>query len=141
MVTLQDDFNTCLYHSTSALYRRLEKIAQRHFRAVTLTPTQGFILISLKKYPSMSIGDLAAVHQLDQSTITKAVDKLVKLDLVVREPFGNTTRAFLTESGLNKGSEALMAWEKFQYAYNRILGKEVALGLAAQVTSALEQME
>jgi DNA-binding MarR family transcriptional regulator len=140
MATLQDDFNSCLFHSTSALYRQLEKLAQTHFKAVKLSPTQGFILMTLKKYPSISIGDLAAVHQLDQSTITRVVDKLVSLGLVVREPFGSTTRSFLTDLGLEKVADAVMAWEKLQHAYDRVLGHERSRDLASQVTSAVHEL-
>ncbi len=96
--------------------------------------------MTLKEFPSIAVGDLAVVHQLDQSTITRAIDKMLMLGYVAREAFGNTSRIFLTDNGLEKVGDAMMAWQKLQHSYKRILGVEFSQKLTTEVTQALHQL-
>ncbi len=137
---LRSEYNTCLYHSSSSLHRRLERMADEHFKQVELSPTQGFILITLKKAPGITITDLAMVHQLDPSTITRMLDKLQDKGLVQRENFGRITRVFATEKGRRKEADAKAAWKKLRFDYGQILGTEEVDHLSDRVTSAIEKL-
>ena len=112
MSELQSDFDECLFHTSSALYRRLAYLADSQFKIVELTPTQGFLLMTLKKAPGITITDLAFMHHLDPSTITRTLDKLESQGLIHRENMGRITRVFPTDGGVRKEADAKAAWKK-----------------------------
>lgn len=119
MATLQDQFNSCLFFSSSALSRTLAKLAEREFAAFNLSPTQGFILLTLRKVPGISIGDLALVLSLGQPTITKGVEKMELYGLVTRETYGRLTRVFITGKGEEREADAKAAWKKNQIGIHK----------------------
>lgn len=136
MADLRSDYNRCLYHSTAALSRSLTRLAEKEFRPLGITPTMGFILMTTKAAPGIIINDLALIHQLDASTISRALDKLAAQGHIVREGLGREMRIFSTESGLRTGSEAQNAWNKLQLAYQLLLSEGRSRHLAEQVTEA-----
>jgi MarR family transcriptional regulator, organic hydroperoxide resistance regulator len=140
MSTLQNDFNSCLYHASSALHRWLGRIADEYFNMVDLTPTQGFMLITLKQAPGITVKVLSEVLQLDQSTITKTLDKMKGKGLIQRELEGRTVMVFATDRGLKKEADARSAWRKLQLAYGKIIGAPEAKMMAAAITKALDQL-
>lgn len=133
MATLQDHFNSCLFFSSSALSRALSKLAEREFAVFDLSPTQGFILLTLRKAPGISIGDLGLVLSLGQSTITKAVEKMEQRGLVIRETYGRLTRVFITGKGEEREADAKAAWKKTRLAYTNA----VSLGAVEQLCEEL----
>ena len=136
MATLQEEYNACLFHSASALGRSLTMLADRHFRPAGITPTMGFILMIAKKAPGIKITDLALVHQLDASTISRTLDKMTALELVQREGQGREMRVFNTPKGMKKEAEAESAWGKLRVAYSLLLGEGDAKALAATTSNA-----
>jgi MarR family transcriptional regulator, organic hydroperoxide resistance regulator len=138
---LRSHYNSCLFHSSSALHRRLERLAEEQFKQVELSPTQGFILITLKKAPGITTKDLALVHQLDPSTITRMLDKLEDKGLIQRENFGRITRVFATEKGRRKEADAKAAWKRLRFDYGQLIGVEEASHLADRITGSLSQLE
>lgn len=137
MPTLQETYNTCLFHSTTALSRTLTRMAEEQFGPLGLTPTMGFILITARAAPGILISDLALVHQLDVSTISRALDKLVAAQFALREGAHKNIRVFVTPKGERKEAEAQSAWNKLQQAYTLILSEPEARKLAGEVTAAL----
>jgi DNA-binding MarR family transcriptional regulator len=136
MPQLKDHFNSCLYFSASAVARILDRSAREHFGVAELSPTQGFMLIAVRKAPGISVSDLAEVLVLDQSTVTKTLEKMVLKGLVQREPIGRTVRIFLTVHGEQKEVDAKASWKKVQLAYQRIIGDGDVKALRAGLTKA-----
>ncbi|MFN9324691.1 MAG: MarR family winged helix-turn-helix transcriptional regulator [Flavobacteriales bacterium] len=64
--------------------RVLDRSAREQFGRFELSPTQGFILITVKQAPGISVGDLAVLWVLDQSTVTKTLEKMKLKGLVQR---------------------------------------------------------
>lgn len=129
-------FHTCLFFTSAALARTLDRSAREHFGAVELSPTQGFILIGLRSAPGISVSDLAALLVLDQSTVTKTLDKMVSKGLVQREVFGHTVRVFLTGRGERLETDARAAWKKVQLAYQALVGEGEVKHLCTVINSA-----
>lgn len=140
MATLQDQFNSCLFFSSSALSRALAKLAEREFAAFDLSPTQGFILLTLRKAPGISIGDLALVLSLGQSTITKAVEKMELRGLVTRETYGRLTRVFITGKGEDREADAKAAWKKTRLAYTNAISFGAVQQLCEELATARRKL-
>ncbi|MBZ0207639.1 MAG: MarR family transcriptional regulator [Flavobacteriales bacterium] len=130
MSDLKDHYNSCLFHAGAALGRSLTRMAEAHFHPIEITPTMGFILMSAKEAPGINVKDLAYVHQLDPSTISRTLDKLASNSYVVRNGHERIVEVFLTPEGLNKAAEASSAWEKLRLAYMHLLGEGEAKRMA-----------
>lgn len=136
MPDLQSHYNSCLYHAGAALGRSLTRMAEAHFRHIEITPTMGFILMTAREAPGINVTDLAYVHQLDASTISRTLDKLATESLIVRNGQDRIVEVFLTMEGARKAAEATSAWEKLRIAYSLLLGEGEARSLAEQAALA-----
>jgi DNA-binding MarR family transcriptional regulator len=71
--------------------------------AFGITPGQFSLLILVAENPGISQGALARIHGLDKSTLSPAVDKLARRDLIRRERDPDDRRFYvlsLTENGI-----------------------------------------
>lgn len=136
MATLQDTYNSCLFHTATALGRSLIKLADQQFAPIGLTSSMGFILMTAKTASGILIADLALVHQLDISTVSRALDKLAQAELIKREGQRKNIRIFITPKGELKEADARSAWAKVQQAYASVLSAPGALDLAHRVSEA-----
>ncbi|MEO5584794.1 MAG: MarR family transcriptional regulator [Flavobacteriales bacterium] len=136
MSDLQSRYNSCLYHAGAALGRSLTRMAEAHFRHIEITPTMGFILMTAREAPGINVTDLAYVHQLDASTISRTLDKLATESLIIRNGQDRVVEVFLTIEGTRKAAEATSAWEKLRIAYSLLLGEGESRSLAEQAALA-----
>lgn len=136
MSDLQSHYNACLFHSGAALGRSLTRMAEANFHPIQITPTMGFILMSANEAPGISITDLATVHQLDASTISRTVDKLASDQFILRSGEKRLVQVFRTPKGRRKAAEALSAWEKLRLDYSLLLGESDVKALADLVARA-----
>lgn len=136
MSTIQDSYNTCLFHAATALGRSLTKLADEHFAPLEVTPTMAFILMTARTAPGILITDLARVHQLDVSTISRALDKLELVQFIQREGAKKNIRIFITPKGERKEADAQSAWTKLRQAYALILSEPAARDLADRTAAA-----
>ncbi len=140
MKTLQDQFHACLYFSSSALARVLDRSAKELFGAVELSPTQGYILMAARKASGITVGDLAHVLVLDQSTVTKTLEKMELKGLVQREVFGRSVRIFLTQAGERREADAKAAWKKLRTIYEPLVGQADVVALTEALEKAKRQL-
>ena len=140
MPTLQASYDTCLFHAASALARSLTRLADEHFKPLEITSTMGFLLMTAHEAPGILISDLALVHHLDVSTISRALDKLEAGEFVKREGTHKNIRVFITPAGARKEADARSAWNKLRQAYGLILTAPGALDLAARAAEADTQL-
>lgn len=136
MKDIRSIYNTCLYHSSAALHRTLSRMASEHFRPLDISPTQGFILMTLKNAPGITVGDLALVHQLDTTTISRTLDRMEAKRLAKRDSTGREVRVFITTKGLELEADAQAAWRRLRLNYNDLLDEPKARQLADMVTGA-----
>jgi DNA-binding MarR family transcriptional regulator len=136
MNDLKSEYNQCLYHASVAMGRSLTRLADEQFKPLEITPTMGFILMTAKTAPGVIIRDLALVHQLDMSTISRTIDKLVAKGLVTRQGQGREMRIFNTQKGMRKEAEARSAWDKLKLTYRTLLTEGRSRHLAEQVMEA-----
>jgi DNA-binding MarR family transcriptional regulator len=140
MAHLKDQFNQCLFFASAATARALARIADVHFKAFDLSPTQGFILISIREAPGINVSDLALVLALDASTVTKTLEKMAFKELVQRETINKNVRIFLTGKGEEREADARAAWKKTRLAYTKLVGETEVRKLCEALTAAQDDL-
>jgi DNA-binding MarR family transcriptional regulator len=88
-------------------YYSIEKFEEA---GVSVSPSQMGVLFLLMKTGSMNMTDLSTLMGIDNSTLTRLVDRLVKAGLVRRAQNPDDRRVWLVEitpHGLNAGEKAL----------------------------------
>jgi DNA-binding MarR family transcriptional regulator len=71
---------------------------------LSVTASQGYILMAMPERESITMNDLSAAMRLASSTMTRMVDQLVQKELVTREPDADDRRVVrvrLTDQGLD----------------------------------------
>src|SRR5215207_3420539 len=84
MKSSESKFKNCLYFTSNALARKVEKMAIESWKPVGLSPSHGYLLMLVNQEPGLQPGSIADHLQLTPSTVTRLVEKLEEKKLVVR---------------------------------------------------------
>lgn len=124
MKTSESKFCSCLYFTTNALARKVEKLAVESWKKIGLAPSHAYLLKLVIDEPGMQAGGLAEQLQLTPSTITRLIEKLEEKKLVTRVTEGKTTNVFPTQKAKEMKPQIKQCIEEFHDKYVKILGKE-----------------
>ncbi|HEY1020040.1 MAG TPA: MarR family transcriptional regulator [Sediminibacterium sp.] len=124
MKTSESKFCSCLYFTTNALARKVEKLAVESWKKIGLAPSHAYLLKLVIDEPGMQAGVLAEQLQLTPSTITRLIEKLEEKKLVTRVTEGKTTNVFPTQKAKEMKPHIKQCIEEFHEKYVKILGKE-----------------
>lgn len=124
MKTSESKFCSCLYFTTNALARKVEKLAVESWKKIGLAPSHAYLLKLVIDEPGMQAGLLAEQLQLTPSTITRLVEKLEEKKLVTGVTEGKTTNVFPTQKAKEMKPQIKQCIEEFHEKYVKILGKE-----------------
>ena len=124
MYTSESKYSQCLYFSSNALARKVEKLAQESWKPVGLSPSHAYLLMIVIEEPGVQPGLLARELQLTPSTITRLIEKLEEKKLVVRVTEGKTTSVYPTSRAKELNSKLKDCVQHFYGAYAAVLGKE-----------------
>ena len=69
MKTSTCKYAQCLYFTSNALARKVEKLAIESWKRVDLPPSHGYLLMLVLEEPGMQPGNIAAQLQLTPSTL------------------------------------------------------------------------
>lgn len=105
-------YQHCLLFTTNAFARILNKMAEPFFSEVGLTTTHAFILMTVADRPGITVTDLAAVVLLDNSTVTRALEKMDRNGLVFKNIKGKMVEVFPSVDGMRRVNDARAAWGK-----------------------------
>jgi MarR family transcriptional regulator, lower aerobic nicotinate degradation pathway regulator len=98
---MQDDrLRNNLANAVVRLFRQVNRVHNRLFADHDVSAEQAHILLLLRVYGPMNIGRLQKHLYLSSATLTGAIDRLEKLELVRRVPSPHDRRAFVLESRL-----------------------------------------
>jgi MarR family transcriptional regulator, organic hydroperoxide resistance regulator len=126
----------CLYHAANAMARSISRIADEEFAEADISPTQGFIVMTVAKRPGIRAGDIAKELQLTPSTITRMLDKLEERGMVSRSSEGKSVRVHPTPEAIGAAQRIKTAWGKMYARYAQALGKENGTALAQALNKA-----
>lgn len=124
MKTSNCKYSKCLYFTSNALARKVEKLAIESWKRVDMSPSHGYLLMLLLDEPGMQPGNIAAQLQLTPSTITRLIEKLEERKLVVRTSEGKISNVYPTPKAKELLPELQACVQDFSAAYSRVLGKE-----------------
>ena len=124
MKTSECKYSNCLYFTSNALARKVEKLAIESWKQVNLSPSHGYLLKLVIENPGLQPGNLADELQLTPSTITRLIEKLEDKKLVVRTSDGRSANVYPTPSGKNLLPKLDGCVKNFYEKYSIILGKE-----------------
>ena len=125
-------FSQCLYFSSNAFARKIEKLAQKSWKPVGLSPSHGYLLMAVIDEPGIQPGLLADHLQLQPSTITRLIEKLEDKKLVVRTTEGKITNVYPTPKAKDMYGKMQACIDNFHAAHSALIGKEDARKIVQQ---------
>lgn len=97
--------------------RQLSQMYDRYLRRVGIRSTQYGLLKCVEALPEPFISDIGRVLGMDQTTVTRNIEKLERAGLVEAKPYPGDPRkkmVCLSSSGRDKLAEARPLWEAAQ---------------------------
>jgi DNA-binding MarR family transcriptional regulator len=133
-------FNKCLYFSTNALARKVEKLAVENWKKVDLSPSHGYLLLMVLENPGLQPGCIADEMQLTPSTITRLIEKLEEKKLVIRTTEGKLTNVYATPKGKELLPKMKICMGEFQKTYTEILGAEESMRMVQNINKLTDKL-
>ena len=141
MKTSESRYCKCMYFSTNALARKIEKLAAESWKPVNLSPSHGYLLMIVIEEPGIQPGVLADEMQLKPSTITRLIEKLEERKLAVRTVEGKVTNVYPTPRGKELYGKLKECVRDFSSAYCSILGKEECAKMINSMNKLADKLE
>ena len=130
----------CVYFSSAAFARKIEKIALESWKPVGLAPSHGYLLMNVIDEPGIQPGALADQLQLQPSTITRLIEKLEEKKMVVRTTEGKVTNVYATPKAKEMYSRLKECTTNFHAACTGILGIDETCKLVSIMNKMADKM-
>ena len=124
MKTSCSKYAQCLYFTSAAFARKVEKLATECWKKVDLSPSHAYLLIAVLEEPGIQPTALAEHLQLQPSTITRLIEKLEQKKLAIRTTEGKVTNVYPTPKAKDLQPKMMECMQEFAGKYAGILGKE-----------------
>jgi DNA-binding MarR family transcriptional regulator len=131
----------CMYFSSGALARKLEKLANRAWQPVGLAPSHAYLLMMAIDEPGIQPSDLSEELLLTPSTITRLIDKLEEKKLVLRSNEGKMTKVYPTPKAKALRPQLLECVKEFYESYSNILGKEESARIVQAINKVTDRLK
>ena len=144
MAKLDTYFEKCLFFSTNSLARNINRISEIEFNSIGLSSSYVFILMIVKEESDISTGKIAQTMNMDSSTITRFIEKLVFQGFIEKKSEGRSTKISLTQKGEDIQDDIHAAWKRVYEKYKSVLGDELTESLTkntAQANTALSKKD
>lgn len=134
-------FDCCLYFTANELARQMDKLADKAFEHMDITPIQGFTLLLIADKGLDSPRDLAIELGMNPSSITRFLDALVKKAYINRDRQGRSVTLVLTQEGQDIIGDINKCWDKIYEEYSVILGESQAIELNDSIVKATRRLK
>ena len=131
----------CLYFTSAALARKVEKLATQVWKAVDLPPSHAYLLMAVLEEPGMQPSALSAELQLQPSTITRLIEKLEEKKLVVRTTEGKITNVYPTPKAKELQSKMKECVRQFSQKYANLVGADESSRLVRDIARIADKLE
>ncbi|HYH13798.1 MAG TPA: MarR family transcriptional regulator [Flavisolibacter sp.] len=133
-------YGQCLYFTSAALARKVDKLAQASWKQVDLSPSHGYLLLSILEEPGMQPTALAEQLQLQPSTITRLIEKLEEKKLVIRTTEGKLTNVYPTPRAKDLLPRMKACIEEFSGHYMKLLGAKESAAIVQQIANLTDKL-
>jgi DNA-binding MarR family transcriptional regulator len=130
----------CLYFSSNALARKIEKLANKSWKKVGLTPSHAYLLMLAIEEPGIQPSALVKQLLLSPSTITRLIEKLEEKKLVVRTTEGKLTNVYPTPKAKAMLPDLKDCLYDFYQNYSSIIGKEEGARLVTSMNKLVDKL-
>ena len=130
----------CLYFSSNALARKIEKLANDSWKKVGLTPSHAYLLMLAIEEPGIQPSALVRQLLLTPSTITRLIEKLEEKKLVVRTTEGKLTNVYPTPKARAMLPDLKACLEHFYQNYSSVIGKEESARLVTNMNKLVDKL-
>ena len=124
MKTGDSKFCQCLYFSSAALARKVEKLATESWKPVGLSPSHAYLLLAVLEEPGIQPTTLGEHLQLQPSTITRFMEKLEEKKLIIRATEGRVTNVYPTPKAKDLYPKMKECMNHFYQQYSDALGTQ-----------------
>lgn len=124
MKASESRYSSCVYFSSAAFARKVEKLAVESWKRVGLSPSHGYLLMNVIDEPGIQPGALADQLQLQPSTITRFIEKLEEKKLVVRTTDGKLTNVYPTPKAKEMQAGLKNCVQVFDETCSGLFGKD-----------------
>lgn len=140
MKTSDSKYCKCLYFTSNALARKIEKLAQQSWSKVDLSPSHAYLLMMAIEEPGIQPSALADHLQLQPSTITRLIEKLEDKKLLVRTTDGKMTNVYPSPKGKEMMPQLKECLAEFYNSYSNILGKDESAKLVQNMGKVADKL-
>ena len=140
MKAANSKFHQCLYFSSNALARKIEKLANDSWKKVGLTPSHAYLLMLAIEEPGIQPSALVKQLLLTPSTITRLIEKLEEKKLVVRTTEGKLTNVYPTPKAKSMLPDLKECLNDFYQNYSSIIGKEESARLVINMNKLVDKL-
>jgi len=130
----------CLYFSSNALARKMEKLANASWEKLGLTASHAYILMLAIERPGIQPSELVKHLLLTPSTITRLMEKLETRKLIVRTTEGKLTNVYPTPKAKAMLPELKECLQEFHQAYTSLLGREESSRLVGHINKLADKL-
>jgi DNA-binding MarR family transcriptional regulator len=134
-------YRRCIYFSSSALARKIEKLAIRAWEPVGLSPSHAYLLMVAIEEPGVQPTALSEELLLTPSTITRLIEKLEEKKLLTRDSEGKTTKVYPTPKAKALRPQLQECLKTFSESYAHILGKEESARLVQAINKVTDKLK
>lgn len=140
MKSSDSKFNRCLYFSSNALARKMEKLALESWKKIDLSPSHAYLLLMVLEEPGVQPGAIAKQLQLTPSTITRLIEKLEEKKLMNRKMDGKITNVYATAKAKELYPRMKTCLAEFTKNYVEILGKGESEKMVQNINRLTDQL-
>ncbi|TDO26773.1 MarR family winged helix-turn-helix transcriptional regulator [Sediminibacterium goheungense] len=140
MKTTDSRYHQCLYFTSNALARKIEKLAIENWKQVDLSPSHGYVLMAVLEEPGVQPGRLSDEMQLTPSTITRLLEKLEEKKLVIRTTEGKITNVYPTPKAKELFPQLKKCVTAFYQQYASIIGHKESNQLVKTLGAIADQL-
>jgi len=130
----------CLYFSSNALARKIEKLANESWKKVGLSPSHAYLLMLVIDEPGIQPTELVRQLLLTPSTITRLIEKLEEKKLVVRTNEGKVTNVYPSPKAKSMLPELKECLNHFYQNYAAILGKDESSKMVNSINKLVDKL-
>ena len=141
MKTSESKYAKCMYFTSNALARKMERLAMESWKKVDLSPSHAYLLLMAVEQPGLQPSELVAELQLAPSTITRLIEKLETKKLVTRTTEGKITNVFATARAKELYPRLRQCVQEFNSKYNELIGREESARLVNSMAKVADKLD